>query len=79
MNINKCYLDLHIFLIFQKTFHAILEVPPKTGQILHQICKVLKWGLFRLPAYVANLMKLFTVFSGCNTCLLVGVLLSVRW
>ena len=22
-------------------------------------CKVLKWGLFRLPAYVANVMKVF--------------------
>ena len=27
------------------------EVSPKTGQILHQICKVLKWGWFRYPAY----------------------------
>ena len=27
-------------------------------------CKVLKWGLFRLPAYVANVMKVFTKFSG---------------
>ena len=52
--------------------YALLEVPPKTGWILHQICKVPKWGLSRLPAYVVNLMKLFTVFSGCNTHLLVG-------
>ena len=35
-------------------------------------CKVLKWGLFRLPAYVANVTKVFTKFSGCNTRLLVG-------
>ena len=79
MNINKCYLALHIYLFFQKNFHAILEVPPKAGRILHQICKVLNWGLFRLPAYVVNLTRLFTVFSGCNTHLHVGVLLSVCW
>ena len=36
------------------------------------MCKVLKWGLFRLPAYVVNVMKVFTKFSGCNTHLLVG-------
>ena len=35
-------------------------------------CKVLKWGLFRLPAYVANVMKVFAIFSGCNTCWLIG-------
>ena len=50
----------------------IPEVSPKTGWILHQICKVLKWGLFSLPAYVANVMKVFTIFSGYNTHLLVG-------
>ena len=35
-------------------------------------CKVLNWGLFGLPAYVANVMKMFAIFSGCNTHLLVG-------
>ena len=35
------------------------------------ICRVLTWGLFRLPAYVANVMKVFTKFSSCNTHLLV--------
>ena len=58
-------------LIFQK-YLVIPEVSPKTGWILHQICKVLKWGLFRLPAYVVNVMKVFAKFSGCNTHLLVG-------
>ena len=60
-------------------FHLLLqkipcdpEVSPKTGWILHQICKVLKWGLFRLPAYVANVTKVFAIFSGGNTRLLVG-------
>ena len=36
------------------------------------LCKVLKWGLFRLPAYVVNVMKMFARVSGCNTHLLVG-------
>ena len=27
-------------------------------------CKVLKWGLFRLPAYVANVTKVSAKFSG---------------
>ena len=58
-------------LVFQK-YLMIPEVSPKTGQILHQICKVLKWGLFRLPAYVVNVTKVFTIFFGCNTHLLVG-------
>ena len=31
-----------------------------------------KVGLFRLPAYVVNVMKVFAKFSGCNTHLLVG-------
>ena len=63
------------FVYFRLLFQKIPcdpEVSPKTGWILHQICKVLKWGLFRLPAYVANVMKVFAIFSGCNTHLLVG-------
>ena len=28
------------------------------------VCKVLKWGLFRLPSYVANVTKVFAKFSG---------------
>ena len=42
-------------------------------------CKVLKWGLFRLPAYVVNVTKVFAVFSGCNTRLFAGFLLPVCW
>ena len=57
-----------------------LDLPNSiTCHSCQQICKVLRWGLFRLPAYGANVKKAFTVFSGFNTCFLIGFLLSVHW
>ena len=78
LNDNKSH-ETHCFCRLKRTY---LSLRCKIGsKVIHSVkeCKVLKWGLFSLPAYVANLMKLFAVFSGCNTRLLVGVLLSVCW
>ena len=63
---------------FKREIHYLGHLISDEG--IHPLpCKVLKWGLFRLPAYVVNLTKLFAVFSCCNTHLLVGILLSVCW
>ena len=57
----------------QLLIHAVTPFPNNTRVCF---CKV---GSVRLAAYVANLAKLFTVLSGCNTRLLVGILLFVHW
>ena len=41
----------------------INDVAEFTNSVV-SMCKVLKWGLFRLPAYVANVTMVFTKFSG---------------
>ena len=49
--------------------HCILNIQNNDDKCF---CKILKWGIFRLSPYVVNVMKVFTIFSGCNTHLLVG-------
>ena len=52
--------------------HQAVNFVPIEQVGAQSVCKVLKWGIFRLPAYVANVTKVFAKFSGCNTHLLVG-------
>ena len=62
-----------VYSVCQFYYYYNITVPPSIldggsnillANMLNPKCKVLKWGLFRLPVYVANVTKVFAKFSG---------------